>query len=720
MAYKINGTTVVDNSRNVCACCVTSCCVTASTRLDTPSGNTASRPGSPATGSLYFDTDEGGLVAYDGSDWAAVGGGTTVDYPLSYTINGGNVGLSQSKGPTNCCCFADGGPSRIYMLPDGGHENWQWYCARAAATSTSYGPNMIGVTTARPTDGQFGVISHYHSINPAFTQEPRQSGSVGIIEWGGLVPSSGVKQLYQTRVCLSAFCNAQTDTYVCNPVACSRMAVAFFDKHPDGAYEIMKTRCYCVEAGTWDVGSYGKPPGMYIPRTSFSDYGYNACCACGYGGRGFQCCGFLVTSGGCYICSNCCYLCCGGLYTISGFKHEYFTTSDCCTTAAASAMTWSGYYGARGHACGWQQPVFDHENCRVIFAVRKSVCYLMLSVHCICGASSGFSNVENWELCRCPHCCVFGGTAYLCSVNAGSYNDHPFRKAVYWKNCLWVLGNEGCFAAVSLSDGCFCAWCICRHNCYQMRVLDFLVDKDDNLRIFTMRDGGTGSCEIHEHELTCASATCPYSSTASSIRTYQYNFLGLKCCVNFCCCPIHLSCITFVSEGTPDRIAGNDVNPVVTYDIINNRVAFNSFFVFNNTQISSYCGFNRTSASVAIPLLCVGCSGTCPFFTGGKHTCITRTFCGCFCPTSCSSPANGSWRFKSGSSRHNTSRCSLPGSCGCLFHVCTSGIALCPGFQCYSPANTITSRACSSCMAFCTTGGIGQTYQNKCCYHLSV
>jgi len=75
MAYKINGTTVVDNSRNVCACCVTSCCVTASTRLDAPSGNTASRPGSPATGSLYFDTDEGSLIAYDGSAWSAVGGG---------------------------------------------------------------------------------------------------------------------------------------------------------------------------------------------------------------------------------------------------------------------------------------------------------------------------------------------------------------------------------------------------------------------------------------------------------------------------------------------------------------------------------------------------------------------------------------------------------------------------------------------------------------------
>jgi len=79
MAYKINGTTVVDNSRNVCACCVTSCCITASTRMDVPSGNTASRPASPATGSIYFDTDLGSLISYDGTAWAAVGGGSGLD-----------------------------------------------------------------------------------------------------------------------------------------------------------------------------------------------------------------------------------------------------------------------------------------------------------------------------------------------------------------------------------------------------------------------------------------------------------------------------------------------------------------------------------------------------------------------------------------------------------------------------------------------------------------
>ena len=74
MSYKINDTVVVDDSRNVCACCVTSCCFTASDQMIIPSGNTAGRP-TGATGSLYFDTDEAALVAYDGTEWATQGGG---------------------------------------------------------------------------------------------------------------------------------------------------------------------------------------------------------------------------------------------------------------------------------------------------------------------------------------------------------------------------------------------------------------------------------------------------------------------------------------------------------------------------------------------------------------------------------------------------------------------------------------------------------------------
>lgn len=124
MAYKINGTTVVDNSRNVCACCVTSCCVTASTRLDAPSGTTANRPASPATGSLYFDTDEGSLLSYDGASWAAVGGGSD---PVSF------CGMCCLTG----CCIELVCPSGVLT----------YYCMSRPGSSGWYGPGSAATGT---------------------------------------------------------------------------------------------------------------------------------------------------------------------------------------------------------------------------------------------------------------------------------------------------------------------------------------------------------------------------------------------------------------------------------------------------------------------------------------------------------------------------------------------------------------------------------------------
>ena len=70
MALKVSSTTVIDDSANIPSGTpsVQGTIVTA-TVLTAPSGNTASRPASPVTGQLYFDTDLGKLVAYNGTDW---------------------------------------------------------------------------------------------------------------------------------------------------------------------------------------------------------------------------------------------------------------------------------------------------------------------------------------------------------------------------------------------------------------------------------------------------------------------------------------------------------------------------------------------------------------------------------------------------------------------------------------------------------------------------
>lgn len=42
------------------------------------SGDTASRPASPGLGMQYFDTDEGKVIAFNGTDWVNVDGTSLV------------------------------------------------------------------------------------------------------------------------------------------------------------------------------------------------------------------------------------------------------------------------------------------------------------------------------------------------------------------------------------------------------------------------------------------------------------------------------------------------------------------------------------------------------------------------------------------------------------------------------------------------------------------
>jgi len=145
MAYKINGTTVVDNSRNVCACCVTSCCITASDRMDAPSGTTAQRPSSPATGSIYFDTDEGSLISYNGTDWASVGGSSAPDPDAPNTLANDKILIGYAEGRDDDCCRGVCGCIRYFnhcfnsyqlapcaMWMHGCNNNW--CCATCALT----------------------------------------------------------------------------------------------------------------------------------------------------------------------------------------------------------------------------------------------------------------------------------------------------------------------------------------------------------------------------------------------------------------------------------------------------------------------------------------------------------------------------------------------------------------------------------------------------------
>jgi hypothetical protein len=71
MALKVSGTTVIDDNANIVSGTpvVTGTFVKASGQLIPPSGATGSRPGSPSAGSIFFDTTEGKLVSYSGTEW---------------------------------------------------------------------------------------------------------------------------------------------------------------------------------------------------------------------------------------------------------------------------------------------------------------------------------------------------------------------------------------------------------------------------------------------------------------------------------------------------------------------------------------------------------------------------------------------------------------------------------------------------------------------------
>jgi len=70
MALRVSGTNVIDDSKNIPSGTpsVQGTIVTA-TVLTAPSGTTAQRTASPNAGHLFFDTDLGKLVAYNGTEW---------------------------------------------------------------------------------------------------------------------------------------------------------------------------------------------------------------------------------------------------------------------------------------------------------------------------------------------------------------------------------------------------------------------------------------------------------------------------------------------------------------------------------------------------------------------------------------------------------------------------------------------------------------------------
>lgn len=238
MSYKVNNTTVIDDSRNICVCAVNTCCVYVSQELSIPSGNSASRPTSNTVGSLYFDTDEGALVTYSGAEWTSVGGTDLTPTCLTPVTN--------FVGPIFiccCCCIAnttageDGVCSQCFFIDSK-------TCSVAVITSLCnlaciptiriYGFDPVNCTVSSCVCGE--LCAPYNGSKPCRLTYSSSYGmctceyiNKSILFNGKIYTSSGSGCTYISETDLQNYCNRLVCTLYCVPAGtiCGNLACTF-------------------------------------------------------------------------------------------------------------------------------------------------------------------------------------------------------------------------------------------------------------------------------------------------------------------------------------------------------------------------------------------------------------------------------------------------------------------------------------------------------------
>lgn len=101
MAIKIQGTIVVDDTRNIAN--ANSAVFTGNSSIKLPSGDSDQRPDSPVDGMIRYNTEEETFEGYSAGDWGSIGGGAEAGGAIhvnstiadkSYTIAANTNGFS--------------------------------------------------------------------------------------------------------------------------------------------------------------------------------------------------------------------------------------------------------------------------------------------------------------------------------------------------------------------------------------------------------------------------------------------------------------------------------------------------------------------------------------------------------------------------------------------------------------------------------------------------
>lgn len=715
MAYKINGTTVVDNSRNVCACCVTSCCITASSRMDAPSGNTASRPGSPATGSLYFDTDLGSLISYNGSDWAAVGGSSEHSAPLTFWLSAG------PRMPENYQCFywtnsSWCGKSAIVPTPNGGWDAFQYVICNCPPYTNPNIKYFTNVTQSNPENGKSGFTGTYYSQGPTAgdtfcTLSMWPGFMLGHMEWGGMNPSSGVRNLYVTPTCFCNACNVANNCQCC--YKCDR-PLGYIDTDPDtgGPAVFMRKICICTNGCTF---SGVKDPRQHVLRYDSRTISNSSTTERGYIGHGFHCCGFIVHGHGCHDCNQTARpsLCCGGIYVVGGFKHEYFTTTDLCAPHTCKCMTWD--FRCLNSYNDWLDfiPHFNPDNKTVWAILRKNSGnpgHNYMSIYCIGNAAScGYACTQCWCLCAVPHFIRGGCCAYHDMLGNGCRAP---RRSVYWCNQIWLTSAQQGqrFYSINCCNQ-YCTYCFCSHGIQRLDIMDLGVDYENNLRVFA-RCCCTCTAEFFEAIIPRVAADCPGKDQACCTKLFKWCLKGL------------LS----MEGGSANRVAQIEAYKTgcgglhclsrqirglgfAEMENTSKRIAFNGIAFRCNS--GSVCGARQLD-SLLLDQIPYSCDANLCWYCGFSRLCITRCNCGALLCGGCNSSSK--IHIATGSSRTTCTQQFTSTSCGCLPIHSNGGIGLCAGFDIVNPTGIIPG--------FCHTGnsivsgGLGTPVASDTCYNV--
>ena len=561
MSYKINDTVVVDDSRNVCACCVTSCCVTASNQMIVPSGNTASRP-TGATGSLYFDTDEGALMNYTGSEWAKAAGGTEPSCNCFYIPTTRATCYYGQRSCFNCdqegfSCVA------ASMSPNG---------STSVATNVCMGTCKYGGSPTQFLDQ--GVKFSARLDNPAAGLTGLEKGGKGFCYMCCHLNHVSIpyKGLNDTDA-------RATPMYTTGHAGCNTLAVFWCSE--TGKYQ---GRCTCACKGSHTYAQGLCPQNtLFRPTGQFSDQGaaHMTCTCQGNFMTSDYCCG--VWAG---LAGDQCGCCSGAktyLYVVFGFQPcLLYDSSSCCATPANSPIKYESFCSNYLYRKGSRLTI-DWANKRVVMLASESQypsnCAALQS-YCIC--DKGFPNCQ---ACWCLHCAAscyifycgltsISGISQLCGF--GEFNN----TTMFNNLCMITMGCDHChYAIFKLNTQPMCSMHMRTHSngspycTFYMQLGKVFTDNDCSLRFFS-------SGVNHLTSYPCPTASNGFSGTYDFTYANGQDVKTARPCrfALYTQTVTHCNCV--YTHVTTTKVTDHKM---FDYEPITNRVSFPLTFANCNT-----------------------------------------------------------------------------------------------------------------------------------------